>query len=69
MPKRPDADNVRKAVLDSLRSFWRDDSIVVSGSTFKIYGREGQQPCVRVLIRSAGEMTDPHLIRLVGGAL
>lgn len=53
-PVRPDADNVRKAVLDALDGFWLDDSLVVAGQTLKVYAEKfGGRPRVEVRICSA----------------
>ena len=50
---RPDEDNIRKAVKDGLKDFWTDDSIVVCGSTLKVYAETGKEPKITVRIRSA----------------
>ncbi len=39
-PKRPDADNIRKAVLDGLSTCYDDDAQVVAGQTFKVYAEK-----------------------------
>ena len=39
-PKRPDADNIRKAVLDGLSPCYDDDAQVVAGQTFKVYAEK-----------------------------
>ena len=39
-PKRPDADNLRKAVLDGLATCYDDDAQVVAGQTFKVYAEK-----------------------------
>ena len=40
--KKPDGDNVRKAVLDGMSACWRDDAQVVSGETLSAYSeRDG----------------------------
>jgi len=36
-PVKPDRDNIDKAVLDGLKSCWRDDQIVVFGGVAKCY--------------------------------
>uniref|UniRef100_A0A6M3KPF8 Putative endodeoxyribonuclease n=1 Tax=viral metagenome TaxID=1070528 RepID=A0A6M3KPF8_9ZZZZ len=56
-PVRPDADNIRKAVLDALDGFWRDDALVVAGETFKVFAekRDGR-PRLEVIITSAPEV-------------
>ena len=46
--KKPDADNILKAVCDALNSLaWGDDAQVTSVKIIKVYGDE---PCVRVRI-------------------
>jgi len=52
---RPDADNYRKAVLDALSEFWRDDCLVVAGETWPVYAEIGGEPRTEVWIRSAPE--------------
>lgn len=38
---RPDIDNCRKFIMDSLNKvFWRDDSIICAGSTQKLYSNK-----------------------------
>jgi Holliday junction resolvase RusA-like endonuclease len=50
--KKPDIDNLRKFVLDSLNKvYWRDDSIICQGSTCKYY-TEGT-PRTHIVIQSA----------------
>lgn len=46
----PDADNIRKAVLDGLRPFWRDDRLVCAGETRKVYAEATGRSRVVVLI-------------------
>lgn len=48
-PVKPDRDNVDKAVLDGLRSHWRDDSQVVFGGIAKCYTEATGKP--RVIVR------------------
>lgn len=55
---KPDGDNVRKAVLDSLKAFWRDDSQVVSGETLTVYHELDKRPRVVVRIRTVEK--DPN---------
>ena len=40
-PRRPDADNIRKATLDAMHAFWVDDARVVAGDTVKTYSEKG----------------------------
>lgn len=55
-PHRPDADNVRKAVLDALRHVWSDDAQVVAGETISAYAeRDGE---ARVVVAITDEL-DP----------
>ena len=53
---RPDADNVRKAVLDGMARILEDDALVVDGRTCKCYGAKGQEPLVKVFISSVAEL-------------
>lgn len=51
-PTRPDADNIRKAVLDGLqRTVLRDDATVVKGGTAKVYHEKGGLPRTLIVIR------------------
>ena len=50
-PVRPDADNVRKAILDGLARHWKDDSQVCAGSTLKLYAERWGAPRVEVTVR------------------
>jgi len=52
MAARPDADNVAKAVLDAMASWWRDDALVVDLRVRKFYHAINRRPCVRVIVRS-----------------
>lgn len=48
----PDAENVAKAVMDAGTGIlWRDDGQVASLTVDKVYGAQGEQPCVEVLVR------------------
>lgn len=51
-PTRPDGDNIRKAVLDALAPFWRDDAQVVCGDTLKVYAEKAGRPRTVVRIRT-----------------
>ena len=55
---RPDSDNIRKAVLDALKSFWRDDSLVCSGDTMKVYAEATGRS--RVVVRIRDERRNPE---------
>ena len=48
----PDADNIRKAVLDAMSAWWRDDALICAGETLKVYAGKGRVPCVAVRVRS-----------------
>ena len=50
--KRPDRDNVEKNVMDALKTFWADDSQVVSGEVLKAFAEIGHGPRVIVRIRT-----------------
>lgn len=39
-PKRPDQDNLRKAILDGLATCYDDDAQVCAGQTFKVYAEK-----------------------------
>lgn len=60
-PARPDADNVRKWVLDSLKRHWSDDAQVVAGETIKVYSRKSEQRG-RVVISISDELEDPEVL-------
>ncbi|MDY0063303.1 MAG: RusA family crossover junction endodeoxyribonuclease [Myxococcota bacterium] len=59
-PGKPDGDNVRKAVLDALKSFWRDDAQVVSGETLSGYAEVDGRARVVVRIRSEERECEAH---------
>lgn len=50
MASRPDADNVAKAVLDALASWYRDDAQVFDLVVTKFYHAMSDRPRVRVTI-------------------
>ena len=54
---RPDLDNVCKAVLDALKSFWRDDACVSTLNASKVYAEATGRP--RVVVRIRREDRDP----------
>lgn len=58
---RPDEDNLRKAVKDAFAEAWRDDCLVVLGTTLKVYGRAGELAHVRARIRPASQF-NPLLV-------
>lgn len=51
-PKRPDRDNLVKAVNDGLKAIWGDDAQVVCGEPFKCYAEEGGKARVEVRIET-----------------
>lgn len=57
--KKPDKDNLEKAVLDALSgTAWTDDAVVATGLTTKITAGDGDQPGVAIRISSLpGEPT------------
>lgn len=65
-PVRPDRDNLEKAVMDALRSSWRDDALVVCGEALKCYAERYGKPRVVLRIRSARDW-DPRFVGLVLG--
>jgi Holliday junction resolvase RusA-like endonuclease len=48
---RFDADNIRKAILDALQSWWTDDGVVVAGDTLHCYAEKDGE--ARTIIRVA----------------
>lgn len=50
-PQKPDMDNVRKSVMDSLSRHLTDDKAVVLGTTIKVYSEIDGMPRVVVRIR------------------
>jgi Holliday junction resolvase RusA-like endonuclease len=52
-PARPDRDNLEKAVLDAMKTCWRDDSLVVCGETLKCYAERTGRARVVCRVRSA----------------
>lgn len=51
-PGKPDADNLRKAVLDALKAWWRDDSLVVCGQTVRAHAEKTGHPRTVVRVRT-----------------
>lgn len=49
-PRRPDSDNIRKAVLDALKRHWADDGQVVDGATRKVYAERDGLPRLEVRV-------------------
>lgn len=56
-PAKPDADNVRKAILDGLSAFF-DDKQVVCGDTLSLYGGKEDKEG-RVVVRVNTTISDP----------
>lgn len=54
-PVRPDSDNILKALLDGLKGCWRDDCLVVAGTTLKVYAERTGRPRMLVRVRSVGD--------------
>ncbi len=65
-PVRPDADNIRKAVLDGLQTLWRDDAQVVAGDTVKVYAERLGRPRVVVRIRTLTPGSILDLVEALG---
>ena len=60
--KRPDAENVIKAFLDSLTgTIWRDDAQVSFLQVSKVIASGDEQPGVEVMIREASEVPGSHV--------
>jgi len=66
-PGKPDADNVRKNVLDALRAWWRDDSLVVCGQTVRVHTEKGRLPRVVVRVRTLENVLPMSIIGPVFG--
>jgi Holliday junction resolvase RusA-like endonuclease len=52
---KPDLDNCEKGVLDALKSFWRDDSIVCSLSSQKVVAALNEQPHYEIAVEALEE--------------
>ena len=64
-PVKPDRDNIDKAVLDGLRSIWRDDCQVCAGGVLKCYCEANGKP--RVIVRvSVGFGVPAQLLDVAG---
>ena len=48
---RPDLDNLWKAVLDALKTWFHDDAQVCLGRTGKVYGGKEERPSLKVVVR------------------
>lgn len=51
-PVRPDVDNVRKAIMDSMSGVLVDDAIVVAGMTRKVYAEKDGSPRVELTLET-----------------
>lgn len=68
-PTRPDADNIRKAVLDGMAAFWRDDGQVVCGDTLKVYAEKDGRPRLLVAVRTLeDDGPDASVERMMGAS-
>jgi Holliday junction resolvase RusA-like endonuclease len=67
-PGKPDADNVRKNVLDALRSWWRDDSLVVAGQTVRVHAEKTGLARIVVRVRTLENVLPMSIIGPVFGA-
>ena len=66
-PKKPDFDNLEKAVSDALTecAAWHDDSQVVISETVKLYAERGFEGC-EITIAHVDDLTDtPSLVFLL----
>jgi len=54
--RKPDIDNVRKAVQDAVRKHWRDDTVVVFGRTIRVYAEKHGAP--RLVVRIHEDLPD-----------
>lgn len=54
---RPDLDNLQKSVLDGLRSWWTDDSLVVAITAAKVIAALGEAPGYRVRVTAASVLS------------
>ena len=52
---RPDIDNLAKSVLDGLKGWWRDDSLVVGIKAFKVIAALGEAAGYHIHIREPDE--------------
>lgn len=64
---KPDADNVRKAVLDAMAAWWRDDAVVAAGQTVKVYAEKTGAPRVVVRVRSLADVAIGSIVGPVFG--
>ena len=59
--KKPDRDNLDKAVLDALAPYWADDTLVCVGTLVKAYHAKDGRPGLVVRVRSAS-LFDPATV-------
>lgn len=64
---KPDADNVRKAVLDAMKAWWRDDALVAAGQTVKAFAEKTGAPRVVVRVRTLRETSLASIVVPVFG--
>lgn len=64
--KKPDRDNLDKNVLDGLKAFWRDDTLVCLGTLLKAYHAKDGRPAVVVRIRSASLFSPQTVAQQLG---
>lgn len=50
--RRPDIDNIEKSCFDALRSFWRDDALIVFSPAMKAYAERAGRSRTVLRIRS-----------------
>lgn len=49
---KPDIDNIRKAVQDALKTWWRDDALICAGQSLKAYAEKDGFPRLVLRVRS-----------------
>jgi len=55
--KKPDRDNLEKAVYDALNGIlWVDDALICDGRIQKFYAAGDEQPHVKITVNAAGEL-------------
>lgn len=61
-PKRPDRDNIEKAVCDGMAACWRDDAQIVCGEPVKCYAEKTGRPRVEVHVRHLRDDETPEAV-------
>ena len=61
-PTKPDGDNIRKAVIDALKSWWRDDALVCVGQTVTVYAERTGLPRVVVRVRTLNNVNPDDIV-------